>query len=541
LERFGKPGKTLLGSDSHTCTGGALGMIAIGAGGLDVAIAMAGGLYYLPRPKVMRINLKNQLPDWVSAKDVILQILSVMSTKGNVGYVIEYGGEGVQNLEIPDRATITNMGAELGVTTSIFPSDQKTRDYLKAQGRENDWIPLEADLDAIYDRVMEIDMAKLTPLVASPHSPANVYPITKIAKLTVNQVIIGSCTNSSYMDLMIVANSLKNQKVAPHVDAHLAPGSKQVLQMISDNGALSQIINAGFRIMESACGFCIGAGVSPPSNGVSVRTNNRNYFGRAGTESAGVYLVSPESAVACAIKGIITDPRSLNIPYSRPKLPMNFTIDNSMILEPTNDPNISIIRGPNIGDPPMTPSFKEEINGECIIKLGDKITTDDIAPAGDRIKYRSNIPKYALFTFELIDPKFVETALQNKKQNIDNIIVGGESYGQGSSREHAAMCPMYLGVRVVIAKSFERIHRANLINFGVIPLLFVNPEDYMKIEKSDQIRIPNLRAIRSEKSFKLENLTNKSAITLKIDLSIRERDIILAGGLLSYTRSKLKK
>lgn len=536
LERFGKPGKTLLGSDSHTPTGGGIGMIAIGAGGLDVAIAMAGGAFFLPRPKVMRINLEGQLQPWVSAKDIILKILSILGTKGNVGFIIEYGGSGLKNLDVPARATITNMGAELGITTSLFPSDDQTKLFLKAQRREKDWIKLESDSDALYDKIITINLNELEPLVAVPHSPGNIKTVKEIAGLKVNQVAIGSCTNSSFMDLMVVANTVKNQTLNSELSAHLAPGSRQVYAMIADNGALSSLIKAGFRIMESACGFCIGVGGAPPSNAVSVRTNNRNFFGRSGTESAGIYLVSPETAVACALKGTMTDPRDLGLKYERPSLPDLFIIDDAMILEPKMDKNLPIIRGPNISEPPVPEEFLDCIKGVCTIKLGDKITTDDISPAGSRLKYRSNIPKYASFTFELRKKEFSTIALENKAKKIANFIVAGESYGQGSSREHAALCPMYLGVKVIIAKSFERIHRANLVNFGILPLTFKNPTDYENIAENNILEITNTSKISPNSIINVKNLTKNISFDAVHDLSDRQIKMILAGGVIRQFR-----
>ncbi len=539
LERFGVPGKTLLGSDSHTPTGGGIGMLAIGAGGLDVAVAMAGGPFYLTNPKVLKINLSGELGDWVSAKDVILTILAKLTTKGNVGYVVEYGGEGVKTLDVPARATITNMGAELGVTTSIFPSDEKTKEFLVAQGREDDFIALKADTDAEYDKVIDLDLSEIVPMVAVPHSPGNVKKIDEIAGKNVDQVCIGSCTNSSFMDLMVVANTVEGKKLDPNTISHLAPGSKQVFSMISENGALSNLIESGFRIMESACGFCIGAGASPKTDAVSVRTNNRNFFGRSGTESAGIYLVSPETAGACALMGKISNPKDLEIEYRRPSLPEKFYIDDSMIIEPTKDETIEIYRGPNISDPPEVQDFQDEISGVCSIKVGDKITTDDISPAGFRLKYRSNIPKYSSFTFELIDEDFSDRCLENKEKGIANVIVGGDSYGQGSSREHAALCPMYLGVKAVLAKSFERIHYANLVNFGILPLLFENEEDYGKIEQGDELLIKNATKIKGSKVLTLYNSTKDIKIPVRHNLSARQLEIILAGGTLNYMKKKI--
>ncbi len=541
LERFGKPGCTLLGSDSHTPTGGGIGMIAIGAGGLDVAVAMAGGPFYLSNPNVLNIKLTGELNSWVSAKDVILKILSILSTKGNVGFIVEYSGPGLESLDVPARATITNMGAELGVTTSIFPSDQKTLEFLKAQNREADWTELKADQDASYDKTIEINLSEIVPMVATPHSPGNVQTVESLNGKNVDQVAIGSCTNSSYMDLMVVANTVEGKKLDPKTISHLAPGSKQVLEMISENGALTNLISAGFRIMESACGFCIGAGASPKTDAVSVRTNNRNFFGRSGTKSAGIYLVSPETAVACALKGKFTDPQTLKIRYKRPSLPDKFVIDDSMILDPTLDSSIEVYRGPNISEPPEVKDFSETIKGECTIKVGDKITTDDISPAGFRLKYRSNIPKYSSFTFELIDESFSNRCLANKKQGVDNFIVGGESYGQGSSREHAALCPMYLGVKCVIAKSFERIHYANLVNFGILPLIFKNDKDYEKIEQGDELTIENATSISQSDEIVLKNLSQKIDIVLKHSLSERQVEIILAGGTLNYMKKKMNK
>jgi aconitate hydratase len=536
LERFGKPGKTLIGSDSHTPTGGGLGMIAIGAGGLDVAVAMAGGPFYIPRPKAMRINLNGNLPDWVSAKDVVLKVLSILGTKGNVGYIIEYGGEGIKSLDVPARATITNMGAELGVTTSVFPSDDITKKFLIAQQRGEDWVEILPDSNAQYDKVLDIDLSQLVPLAATPHSPGNIKAVSDLKNTPVHQVAVGSCTNSSYMDLMVVANAVQGKKIAPEVSALLAPGSKQVFQMISENGALSNIIAAGFRVMESACGFCIGSGASPASDSVSVRTNNRNFFGRSGTDSANVFLVSPETAVACALTGKFTDPRELGIPYSRPNLPKSFLIDDSMVLEPRVGQEVEIIRGPNISAPPKPEDFAEVLKGVCALKVGDKITTDDISPAGFRLKFRSNIPKYASFTFELLDKTFSQRCLENKEKRVANFIIGGESYGQGSSREHAALCPMYLGVKAVITKSFERIHFANLVNFGILPLVFKNPDDYAALDLGDELEINSTSSIKNSKEITLENKTKSRSIQLLHTLSPRQIDIILAGGLLNYTK-----
>jgi aconitate hydratase len=539
LERFGRPGRTLLGSDSHTTTGGGIGMIAIGAGGLDVAVAMGGGPFYLTCPKVVKVNLINKLQPWVSAKDVILMILRMLTTKGNVGSVIEYGGEGVKSLTVPERATITNMGAELGVTTSIFPSDDITKAFLKAQRRDVDWTGLAADSDAKYDRVVELDLSKVEPLMAKPHSPDNIGTVKELAGTKVDQVMVGSCTNSSYRDLMLVATLLKGRRVFPDVSFGVAPGSRQVLEMIARNGALADIISSGARVLESTCGFCIGAGQAPKTDAISIRTSNRNFEGRSGTRSARVYLASPESAVAAALTGGITDPRDLGIPYPSVAIPDQFWIDDSMILPPTKDPlSVTVYRGPNIGDPPAAEPLPEAIKGVVAIKVGDKITTDHIMPAGSRLKYRSNIPKYAEFVFEGVDASFSKKALENKKAGIHNIVIAGASYGQGSSREHAAICPMYLGVKAVIAKSFERIHAANLINFGILPLTFANESDYDAIGANEKVEIKDIKAALAKGADFVLKTSGGKNITLKSSLSARQRDILLAGGMLNYTRKQ---
>jgi aconitate hydratase len=537
LERFGRPGATLLGSDSHTPTGGGLGMIAIGAGGLDVAVAMGGGLFYLSAPRVINVRLAGRLRPWASAKDVILTILGILSTKGNVGSVLEYTGEGIRRLSVPERATIANMGAECGVTTSIFPSDGVTREFLKAQARGHSWREILPDTDASYDRVIDIDLSKIEPMAACPHSPDNIKKIADLKGMEVRQVAIGSCTNSSYKDLMTVAQILKGHKAAPHVSLIVAPGSRQVYEMIARNGALADIIASGARIMESACGFCIGAGQAPPTGGVSLRTNNRNFEGRSGTSSAQVYLVSPETAALSAIAGKLVDP--LDLPKKKhPEVaaPDRFYIDDSMILLPS-DQKTKIIRGPNIGEPPYAEPIMDEIQGTIGLKVGDKITTDHIMPAGPRLKYRSNIPKYAEFVFENLDPEFSKRALGDKQKGIYTAIVGGSSYGQGSSREHAAICPMHLGVRLVMAKSFERIHSDNLINFGIIPLVFQNADDYGTINTGDSIIVRGLKAL----------IVNADAIPVTIAgvtytgalaISQRQRAILLEGGLLNYTKKK---
>ncbi|MFA5102752.1 MAG: aconitate hydratase [Candidatus Thermoplasmatota archaeon] len=542
LERFGKPGKTLLGSDSHTPTGGGIGMIAIGAGGLDVAVAMAGGLFYLTYPKVIKIHLTGKLRPWVSAKDVILKVLEIFSTKGNVGCVFEYGGEGVKTLSVPDRATITNMGAECGVTTSVFPSDEITKQFLKTQGREKDWVEFLADEDAVYDRVVDINLSDLEPLVATPHSPGNVKKIRDIEGIPVDQVCIGSCTNSSYKDMMTVAHILKDKIVHPSVSFVLAPGSKQVLENITRDGGLSSLLATGARIAESACGFCIGNNQSPKSGAISLRTSNRNFLGRSGTKDAQVYLVSPESAAAAVITGKITDPRDLErigISYPTIPLPKQFHIDDRMFILPPKDPSkVKIERGPNIGQPPKNIPLPENIIAQVTIKVGDEITTDHIIPAGAKMKYRSNVPKYSEFLFEVVDPKFHERAKKIKESGLYNIIVAGVSYGQGSSREHAALCPMYMGVKAVIAKSMERIHKANLVNFGILPLTFVHKDDYATIDRGDHLEIPGIRAVLSgkETTVNVKNTTKGTEFMVAFELSDRDRHIILAGGSLNYIK-----
>ncbi len=545
LERFGKPGKTLLGSDSHTPTGGGIGMIAIGAGGLDVAVAMAGGPFYLTYPKVIKIELKGKLQPWVAAKDVILKILEIFTTKGNVGCAFEYGGEGVKTLSVPERATITNMGAECGVTTSVFPSDETTRDFLKAQGREEDWSELKADPDAEYYKVIDLDLSQIVPLTAYPHSPGNIKTVKELEGMEVNQVCMGSCTNSSYKDLMTVANILKDKKAHPNVSFVIAPGSKQVLENIVRDGGLTDLIAAGARIAESACGFCIGNSQSPKTEAVSLRTSNRNFLGRSGTKSAQVYLVSPETAAAAVITGKMTDPRELEkmgIKYPDVKMPKKFYIDDSMFIYPTVHPEeIKIYRGPNIGDPPPSLPMPESITGEVTIKVEDQITTDHIIPAGSKMKYRSNVPKYSEFLFEVVDPNFYERAKKIKDTGKANIFVAGLSYGQGSSREHAALCPMYMGTKAVIAKSFERIHTANLINFGIIPLTFKNESDYNKIDQGDDIEIPDIKnSIKNGVTLKVKNKTKGIEFEVNYNLSDRQREIVLAGGTLAYMKEKSK-
>jgi aconitate hydratase len=540
LERFGKPGKTLLGSDSHTPTAGGLGMIGIGAGGLDVAVAMGGGPFYLTCPKIIRIDLKGKLMPWVSAKDVVLKVLEVFTTKGNVGCVFEYGGEGAKTLSVPERATITNMGAECGVTTSVFPSDEITKQFLKAQGREADWVEVKADEDAEYDRVVVIDLSEVVPLAACPHSPGNIKTVKELEGIEVNQVCIGSCTNSSYKDLMTVAKILKGKKIHPSVSFVVSPGSKQVLENIAREGALADLLSTGARVTEPVCGFCIGNSQSPQTNSVSIRTSNRNFLGRSGTKSAELYLTSPETAAATVITGKITDPRDLGMDYPQVEMPERFYIDDSMIIFHSDTPEqVQIYRGPNIGDPPSNPPMPDNISGIVTIKVGDKITTDHIIPAGSRMKYRSNVPKYAEFVFEIVDNTFYHRAVEYRDKRKHNIIVGGLSYGQGSSREHAALCPMFLGVKAVIAKSFERIHSANLINFGIIPLTFKSEPDYDALDSGDEIEIPNIRErISKNKPLIVKNRTKGKEFEAKYELSERQCSILLAGGMLSYIKNK---
>ncbi len=547
LERFGKPGATLLGSDSHTPTGGGIGAVAIGAGGLDVAVAMAGGPFYTQCPKVLGVKLTGKLDDWVAAKDVILKLLSILSTKGNVGWVVEYFGEGVGTLSVPQRSTITNMGAELGVTTSLFGSDEQTRSFLAAQEREGDYQPLAADPDAAYDRVVEIDLSQLEPMAACPSSPDNIKPIGEIAGLKTGQVAVGSCTNSSYTDLMMVAQVLKGRRIDPLLELGISPGSREVLNMLAANGALADVIAAGARILESGCGPCIGQGFSPANDVVSVRTFNRNFCGRSGVKNDLVYLVSPEVAVATALTGQITDPRDLpklmGIDYPKIDMPAKFHIDDSMIelpLDPTDAQQAQVLRGATIVVPETPPGLVEKVAGQVLVKCADKITTDHIMPAGVFLKLRSNVPEYAKIVFGCYNeegkPTFADRALKLKAAGIAGIIVAGESYGQGSSREHAALCPMYLGVRVVIAKSIERIHRANLINFCIVPIQFADPADYDKLDAGDELVIDDLLAVvKASDTVKIRKKDGSFEFTGELDLSGREREILQAAGLLSYT------
>ena len=537
LERFARPGKTLLGSDSHTPTAGGVGSIAIGAGGLDVAVAMGGGAYYLTAPQVINVHLTGSLRPWVTAKDVVLEVLKHLTTKGNVGCVCEYTGEGIDNLTVPERATITNMGAETGVTTSIFPSDRQTYRFLEAQGRGDQWVPLAADDDAKYDRTIEIDLSKIEPLAAAPHSPGNIVAV-KDLNLPVDQVMIGSCTNSSYVDLMTVARMVKGKTLPAGVSLGIAPGSRQVLNTIAANGALSDLISFGARILESACGFCIGNSMSPRTDSVSVRTSNRNFKGRSGTPSANVYLTSPVVAAAAALTGRLADPRTLDIDFPRVEMPDRFQIDDHMIIPPLPQSEraaIKISRGPNIGEPPVNGPMPEDISGVITIKVGDLVTTDHIMPAGARLKYRSNVPKYSEFVFEPLDKEFPSRAQALRNKGSHNIIVAGQSYGQGSSREHAALCPMYLGVKAVLAKSIERIHAANLVNFGIIPFSFADESNYDALAGGEEIIVPDIRRALQQGDDVVKAMVAGREMLLKMSLSKRQRDILLAGGLLPYT------
>ena len=535
LERFGKPGKTLIGSDSHTPTGGGIGMLAMGAGGLDVAVAMGGGAYYITMPKMYKVNLTGKLQPFVSAKDISLEILRILSVKGGVGAIIEWGGEGIKTLSVPERATITNMGTELGATTSIFPSDEITRKFLKAEGREEDYIPLCSDPDAVYDKVIDINLDELEPRIACPHSPDNVVAVKSIAGTKVDQVCIGSCTNSSLLDMLKVAALLKGKTIDPSVSLSISPGSKKVLTMLYDCGGLSDIIASGARILECACGPCIGMGFSPNSAGVSLRTFNRNFEGRSGTADAGVYLVSPETAVAAALTGVITDPRDLGV-MPKVKMPKTFKVNDTAVLDPAGLDKaeaVEVLRGPNIKPFPTSKPQGNELSATVALKVGDNITTDHIMPAGAKIlPYRSNIPHLSQFCFGVCDKEFPERA----KALGESFVIGGANYGQGSSREHAALVPMYLGVRSVITKSFARIHVANLINAGIMPLTFKNPDDYDKINEGDKLTLSNVFEGMEKGEITLKNETNGEEMALVASFTERQKDILKAGGLLAYTK-----
>jgi len=536
LERFARPGITLLGSDSHTPTAGGIGALAIGAGGLDVAVAMAGGPFYLPMPRIALVRLSGCLQAWVSAKDIALELLRRLTVKGAVGFVLEYGGPGVETLTVPERATIANMGTETGATTSIFPSDAQTLRYLQAQGREGDWKPLRAEPGAEYDRVIEIDLSDLEPLIACPSSPDNVVPVKELAGTPISQVCVGSCTNSSYADLMTVATILKGRHVHPDVSLTISPGSRQVFRMLAENGALADLIAAGARILECACGPCIGMGQAPPTDAISLRTFNRNFSGRSGTANDRVYLTSPATCAFSALAGTITDPRSTGYPVAKFDIPERFPSDDGMIIPPPEDPSsVEIVRGPNIVPIPTNDPLGDPLRGRVLLVVGDNITTDHIMPAGAKIlPLRSNIPAISEYTFTRVDPEFPARA----KRWGGGFIVAGVNYGQGSSREHAALAPAYLGVKAVLAQSFARIHRANLVNFGILPLLFVNPSDYGEIAQGDELEIPDVReAIHRGDHIVVRNLTRGTEIMVTHNLSPRQREIVLAGGLLNYIRN----
>ena len=537
LERFGVPGKTLIGSDSHTPTGGGIGMIAIGAGGMDVAVAMGGGTYYITCPKVVKVELTGKLQPWVAAKDVILEVLKRLTVKGGVGKVIEYCGDGVKTLSVPERATITNMGAELGATTSIFPSDEVTYKFLKAQGREDVYTPLCADEDAVYDEVVEINLSELVPMAACPHSPDNIKTVAELGAMKIDQVCIGSCTNSSLMDMMKVAHILKGKTVHPDVSLSIAPGSKQVLSMLAENGALAVMLEAGARVLESACGPCIGMGQSPNSGGISLRTFNRNFEGRSGTADGQIYLVSPELAAASAIAGVLTDPRTLgDMPEF--EMPESFLVNDNMIVPPVaaeDMDSVEVLRGPNIKPFPTSEPMPQEISAKVSLKVGDNITTDHIMPAGAKIlPLRSNIPEISKYCFAVCDESFHDRALDMGK----SIVIGGSNYGQGSSREHAALAPLYLGVKAVITKSFARIHMANLINAGIIPMTFANESDYDRIGENDELQIKDvIEQIKTSNTIKVTNVTKGFDFECTVNFSDRQKEMLYAGGLLNYTKN----
>lgn len=543
LERFGKPGKTLIGSDSHTPTGGGLGMLAFGAGGLDVAVAMGGGAYYITMPKMIKVNVTGRLRPFVSAKDISLEILRILSVKGGVGAIIEWGGEGISSLSVPERATITNMGTELGATTSIFPSDDVTREFLKSQGRESDYTPLSSDADAVYDRVIDIDLNALEPLVACPHSPDNVKKVSEIAGMKIDQVCIGSCTNSSLFDLKKTAAMLRDKKIAKNVSLSVSPGSKQVLSMLVKSGELGDILQSGARLLECACGPCIGMGFSPSSGGVSLRTFNRNFLGRSGTKDGQVYLVSPETAAASAIFGVLTDPRVFGEKFGKisVSMPDKFDIDDGSVLPPLGEAEAktaAVVRGPNIKPFPKTQPMSDNFTCGAALKTGDDITTDHIMPAGAKIlPYRSNIPYLSKFCFSVIDESFAERAKDVAEKTGGCVIVGGVNYGQGSSREHAALVPLYLGVKAVIAKSFARIHAANLVNAGILPLTFKNPDDYEKIAQGEKIEFSEVAESLAKGTVNAKILSTGEEIALKAEFTKRQRDILAAGGLLAYTKA----
>jgi aconitate hydratase len=534
LERFSTPGDTLIGSDSHTPTAGGVGMLAMGAGGLDVALAMGGGAYNINTPKVVKIELTGKLNKMVAAKDVILEVLRILTVKGGVGKVFEYAGEGVKTLSVPERATITNMGAELGATTSIFPSDERTLEFFKAQGREENWIEFKPDADAVYDEVVTINLSELTPLTAKPHSPDNVAKVSEVGKIKVDQVVIGSCTNSSYEDLMKVAKILKGKKVHPDVSLVIGPGSRQVMEMIARNGALADIISSGARILENGCGPCIGMGQSPGTDAISLRTVNRNFYGRSGTLSAQIYIVSPETAAVSAINGVLTDPTEVDVDLTI-DMPKEFLIDDSMILAPAStNAEVKVVRGPNIKPFPVSKPLGEELDGKVLIKVEDNITTDHIMPSNSKLlPFRSNIPYLAEFCFNTVDTEFPKRA---QEYNGGFIIAGG-NYGQGSSREHAALAPLYLGVKAVIAKSFARIHKANLINNGIVPIEFKNEADYDSIDLVDDLKMENIQTALESGMVKVKNLTKGTEFEVSVELTEKEIAVIRAGGRLNYVKA----
>ncbi|EKQ56005.1 MULTISPECIES: aconitate hydratase [unclassified Clostridium] len=534
LERFSTPGDTLIGSDSHTPTAGGVGMLAMGAGGLDVALAMGGGAYNINTPKVVKIELTGKLNKMVAAKDVILEVLRILTVKGGVGKVFEYAGEGVKTLSVPERATITNMGAELGATTSIFPSDERTLEFFKAQGREQDWIEFKPDADAVYDEVVTINLSELTPLTAKPHSPDNVAKVSEVGKIKVDQVVIGSCTNSSYEDLMKVAKILKGKKVHPDVSLVIGPGSRQVMEMIARNGALADIISSGARILENGCGPCIGMGQSPGTDAISLRTVNRNFYGRSGTLSAQIYIVSPETAAVSAINGVLTDPTEVDVDLTI-DMPKEFLIDDSMILAPApTNAEVEVVRGPNIKPFPVSKPLAEELDGKVLIKVEDNITTDHIMPSNSKLlPFRSNIPYLAEYCFNTVDTEFPKRA----KEFNGGFIIAGGNYGQGSSREHAALAPLYLGVKAVIAKSFARIHKANLINNGIVPMEFKNEADYDKIDLVDDLKMENIQAALESGVVKVKNLTKGTEFEATVDLTEKEIAVIKEGGRLNYVKA----
>ena len=534
LERFSHPGEILIGGDSHTPTCGAVGMVAVGVGGLEIAAGMASGRCFLTYPKVVRVNLEGELQPWVAAKDIALELLRIFTTKGNVGTAIEYGGSAIKSLSVPERATITNLGAEMGVTTSIFPSDEVTKAFLAAQGRAEEWSEIMPDADAVYEKVITVDVSRIVPNIACPHSPDNVKTAKEIEGLEVNQVIVGSCTNSSYRDLMMVAEMLKGKRVNPNVSFGIAPGSRQVQIMAARDGLVNTFLAAGARLYESACGFCCGCGQSPGSRGVSLRTNNRNYEGRSGTKDAQVYLVSPEVAVAAALTGKVIDPRELGLDYPRLRVPSSFAVDDGLIIEPSCNPDVEVFRGPNIGAPPRNTPIANDFKARVAVKLGDKITTDHITPAGSLLKYRSNVPKYSEYVFRDVKPGFADECKKNQSEGIGSVIVAGLSYGQGSSREHAALCPMYLGVKVLLAKSVERIHSSNLVNFGILQLVFTQDSDYERINDGDELAVGDIRQAVETGTVTVRNVTQGYEFATSCSYTPRQREIVLAGGMLNY-------